>query len=124
MGSKSLYVGNLSYQSSEQELRDLFAAYNPTEVRIIADKGFGFVDVPEEKAAEAIAATNGINFGGRNIIVNEARPRGEHAGGGGYGGGSRGGYGGGNRGGYGGGNRGGGGFGGGNRGGGGRGRQF
>lgn len=115
MASKSLYVGNLSYQSSEQDVRDLFAAYEPGEVRIIPDKGFGFVDVPEDKAADAIAATNGVNLGGRNIIVNEARPRGERTGGGGggYGGGNRGG-GGGSRGGYG---------GGGNRGGGGGGRE-
>lgn len=88
MALKSLYVGNLSYQSSEQDVRDLFAAYDPGEIRIIPDKGFGFVDVPEDKAAEAIAATNGVNLGGRNIIVNEARPRGERSGGrGGYGGG-------------------------------------
>jgi len=91
MALKSLYVGNLSYQSSEEDVRELFAAYQPGEVRIIPEKGFGFVDVPEEKAAEAIAATNGVNFGGRNIIVNEARPRGERTGGAAYGGGSRGG---------------------------------
>lgn len=87
MASKSLYVGNLSYQSSEDDVRGLFSAYSPGEVRIIPDKGFGFVDVPEEKAADAIAATNGVNFQGRNLIVNEARPRGERTGGGGYGGG-------------------------------------
>ncbi|MGE5528362.1 MAG: RNA recognition motif domain-containing protein [Patescibacteria group bacterium] len=86
MASKSLYVGNLSYQSSEEDVRHLFAAYEPSDVRIIPDKGFGFVDVPEEKAADAIAATNGVEFQGRNIIVNEARPRGERTGGG-YGGG-------------------------------------
>ena len=97
MALKSLYVGNLSYQSTEQDVRDLFAAYDPGEIRIIPEKGFGFVDVPEEKAAEAIAATNGVNLGGRNIIVNEARPRGERAGRGGFDGGNRGGYGGGNR---------------------------
>ncbi|MCL6613748.1 MAG: RNA-binding protein, partial [Firmicutes bacterium] len=86
-----LYVGNLSYQSTEQDVRDLFAAYDPGAIRIIPEKGFGFVDVPEEKAAEAIAATNGANLGGRNIIVNEARPRGERAGRGSFGGGNRGG---------------------------------
>ncbi len=98
MASKSLYVGNLSYQSSEEDVRNLFAAYEPGEVRIIPDKGFGFVDVPEEKAADAIAATNGVSFMGRNLTVNEARPRGERTGGGGggySGGNNRGGGGGG-----------------------------
>lgn len=100
MASKSLYVGNLSYQSSEEDVRSLFAAYDPGEVRIIPDKGFGFVDIPEEKATDAITATNGVEFQGRNIIVNEARPRGERTGGGGggYGGGNRSGGGGGGRG--------------------------
>lgn len=101
MASKRLYVGNLSYQSSEQDVRDLFAAYDPGEVRIIPNKGFGFVDVPEEKAVEAIAATNGVDLGGRKIVVNEARPRGERTGGG-FGGSDhgrgRGGYASGNRG--------------------------
>lgn len=95
MGSKTLYVGNLSYQSTEEDVRQLFSAYDPGEVRIIPDKGFGFVDVPEDKAAEAIAAINGTNFQQRNLTVNEARPRGERSGGGNRGGG--GGYRGGNR---------------------------
>ena len=94
-------MGNLSYQSTEEDVRGLFAAFEPGEVRIIPDKGFGFVDVPEEKAADAIAALNGTSFQGRNLTVNEARPRGERTGGG-----SRGGYGsGGNRGSRGGGRR-------------------
>jgi len=108
--AKSLYVGNLPYSVTENDLKDLFAAFDPISVRLIGDKGFGFVDVPEEKAAEAIAAVNGKEIGGRQIVVNEARPRterggGERRGGGGFGGG--GGGGGGRRGG------GGGGFGGG-----------
>jgi RNA recognition motif-containing protein len=106
MMAKSLYVGNLSYSVTESKLRELFAAYNPIEVRLIGDKGFGFVDVPEDKAAEAIAAMNGREVEGRAITVNEARPRGERSGGGG--GGRGGGYGGG-------GGRGGGGGGGGRR---------
>lgn len=93
MADKSLYVGNLSYSMTESGLRELFAAYEPTAVRLIGDKGFGFVDVPAEKAAEAIAAMNGREVGGRDITVSEARPRrersdsGERRGGGGFGGG-------------------------------------
>ncbi|NIM04373.1 MAG: RNA-binding protein [Armatimonadetes bacterium] len=82
MASKSLYVGNLSYSTSESALRELFAEYAATEVRLIGDKGFGFVDVPEEKAADAIAALNGREVDGRALTVNEARPRSERGGGG------------------------------------------
>ncbi len=89
MADKSLYVGNLSYSATETTLRELFAEYEPSGVRLIGDKGFGFVDVPEEKAADAIAAMNGREVDGRAITVNEARPRPERSrgGGGGYGGG-------------------------------------
>lgn len=89
MATKSLYVGNLSYSTSESSLRALFAEYEPSEVRLIGDKGFGFVDVPEEKAADAIAAMNGRDVDGRAISVSEARPRSERrsAGGGGRSGG-------------------------------------
>ena len=113
MGAKSLYVGNLSYSMTEDELRDLFEPYGPvTEVRLVENRGFGFVDVPEEKAAEAIEAINGKDIGGRSLTVNEARPRSESRGGdrGGGGGGGRGfggGGGGGGRGGFGGGGGGG-----------------
>ena len=92
MAIKSLYVGNLSYSLTESSLRELFAEYEPTEARLIADKGFGFVDVPEEKAADAIAAMNGREVDGRAINVSEARPRRERGGGdrrGGFGGGGR-----------------------------------
>jgi RNA recognition motif-containing protein len=97
MASKSLYVGNLSYSVTEGALRELFAEYEPTEVRMIGDKGFGFVDVPAEKAADAIATMNGKVVEGRAITVNEARPRGERSGGGDRRGGGRpgGGFGGG-----------------------------
>jgi len=94
MANKSLYVGNLSYSVTESTLRELFAEYEPADVRLIGDKGFGFVDVPEEKAADAIAAMNGREIEGRAITVNEARPRGERRGGGdrgGFGGGGGGG---------------------------------
>lgn len=80
---KSLYVGNLSYSVTESALRELFAAYEPTEVRLISDKGFGFVDVLEEKAADAITDMNGREIEGRAITVSEARPRRERGGGGG-----------------------------------------
>jgi len=88
VADKSLYVGNLSYSATESTLRELFAEYEPSGVRLIGDKGFGFVDVPEEKAADAIAAMNGREVDGRAITVNEARPRTERGrGGGGFGGG-------------------------------------
>ena len=86
MAGKSLYVGNLSYSATESSLRTLFAAYDPSEVRLIGDKGFGFVDVPEDKAAEAILAMNGKDVDGRAINVSEARPRTERSSGGGGGG--------------------------------------
>ena len=99
MASKSLYVGNLSYSITESALRELFAEFQPTEVRLIGDKGFGFVDVPAESAQAAIDALNGREVDGRAITVNEARPRGEGGGGGGgrRGGGGGGGGGGGRR---------------------------
>jgi RNA recognition motif-containing protein len=93
MASKSLYVGNLPYSTTEDDLRNLFSAFDPIAVRLIGDKGFGFVDVSEEKAAAAIAEVNGREISGRQIVVNEARPKTERGGGGG----GRGGSGGGNR---------------------------
>lgn len=114
MANKSLYLGNLSYSSTEEEVRELLDPYGPVgDVRIIEGKGFGFADIPEENLQAAIDAINGQMFGGRTITVNEARPRQ------GGGGGGRGGYGGG-RGGYGGGGGRGGGYGGGGGGRGGR----
>ena len=92
LANKSLYVGNLPYSTTEDELRNLFDQFGPIEeVRVIQNKGFGFVDVPEENVAAAIEATNGKELGGRTLTVNEARPRTE----GGSRGGSRGGFGGG-----------------------------
>jgi cold-inducible RNA-binding protein len=92
MASKSLYVGNLPHGTNEEELKELFAQWDPADIRLIRDKGFGFVDVTEEKAAEAIAAMNGKDYKGRPLTVNEARPRGDRPGGdrrggGGFGGG-------------------------------------
>ncbi len=106
MANKSLYVGNMSYNTTESEIRTLFEPYGPiVEVRIIGDKGFGFVEIPEENMQAAIDATNGKELGGRTLTVNEARPKGERSGGGGGRGGGGGGRGGG---GYGGGGGGGG----------------
>jgi len=62
----------------------MFEPFGPiAEVRIIENKGFGFVDVPEENAEAAIEATNGKDLGGRTLTVNEARPRTERPRGGG-----------------------------------------
>lgn len=100
MANKSLYVGNMSYNTTEGDIRTLFEPFGPiAEVRIIGDKGFGFVEIPEEQMAAAIEATNGKELGGRTLTVNEARPKTERSGGGGRGygggGGRGGGYGGG-----------------------------
>ena len=108
-----LYVGNLPFQTSSDDLREHFAqAGNVESAQVVEDRmtgrsrGFGFVEMttPEEAAA-AIEQFNGKDFKGRNLTVNEARPRTDHGGGGG--GGNRGGYGGGGGGGYGGGGGGG-----------------
>lgn len=112
-----LYVGNLSFQTTSDELRDHFAqAGNVESASVVEDRmtgrsrGFGFVEMATaEEAAAAIEQLNGKEFGGRNLTVNEARPRTDRGPGGGYGGnrGGGGGYGGGGGGGgYGGGGRG------------------
>jgi RNA recognition motif-containing protein len=109
---KRMYVGNLSYQTTENDLAALFEQVGPVEsVNIITDrdsgrsKGFGFVEMSNEDVEKAIAQFNGTELNGRALTVNEARPREERSGGGrgGYGGGrDRGGRGGGGgRGGYG-----------------------
>jgi cold-inducible RNA-binding protein len=112
-----LYVGNLAYSVTEEQLRSLFEQVGETEkVTVITDretgrsKGFGFVEMAsDELAQEAIKRFNGFSFATRTLTVNEAKPREERPprGDGGFGGG-RGGYGGGDRGGYGGGGGGGG----------------
>jgi RNA recognition motif-containing protein len=94
MANKSLYVGNMSYNTTEEDLRGLFEPFGPiSEIRIIGDKGFGFVDIPEQNMQAAIDATNGKEVGGRTLTVNEARPRTERSSGGrggrGYSGGRR-----------------------------------
>ena|SRR5438552_3066771 len=105
--STKLFVGNLSFNATENQLQDLFAAYGPvTEVDMIMDKfsgkprGFAFITMETKEGADAaVQALHGKDLDGRALTVNEARPREERAprsggGGGGYGGGG-GGYGGG-----------------------------
>jgi RNA recognition motif-containing protein len=99
--SKKLYVGNLSFQTSESELDGLFGQIGPVEsVTIINDrdtgrsKGFGFVVMEDADADKAIQQLNGTEFNGRALTVNEARPMVKRDSGGG-GGGGRGGGGGG-----------------------------
>jgi len=90
LANKSLYVGNLTYSTTEDDLRELFEPYGPVgDARVVENRGFGFVDIPEENMAAAIEAINGKEVGGRTLTVNEARPRPERGGGGrgGYGGG-------------------------------------
>lgn len=113
----NIYIGNLSQETTEEEIRQAFQAFGQvTSVNIIKDKftglsrGFGFVEMANnEEAKAAMAGLNGKAIGGKNITVNEARPKTDKRGGGGFRGGHGGGYGGG------GGRRGGGGGGGGRR---------
>lgn len=79
----NIYVGNLSYGMSEQELRDAFGAYGDVaSVKILTDRetgrsrGFGFVEMPNQSEGEAaVTQLNGKELGGRALRVNEARPR-------------------------------------------------
>jgi RNA recognition motif-containing protein len=122
-----LYVGNLAFQTSSEDLQELFAQAGTVESASVVEdretgrsRGFGFVEMSSsEEGQKAIEQFNGKEFNGRNLTVNEARPREDRGGrGGGGGGGGRGGFGGGGGGGRGGGGGYGGG-GGGNRSGGG-----
>ncbi len=94
-----IYVGNLPFRTNTEELRDLFAEHGEVQDCVIPvdrdsgrSRGFGFVDMDDEEARNAITALDGYDMDGRQLRVNEARPRG---GGGGGGGGYRGGGGGG-----------------------------
>jgi len=80
--SKNIYVGNLPWSSTEDDVRNAFAEYGEVHsVKLISDRetgrprGFGFVEMDEEGGQAAIDALNGTNFGGRDIKVNEAKPR-------------------------------------------------
>ena len=95
MATKTMYVGNLPYGMTEDDVKELFAEWGPvSDVRLFADKGFAFVDVEDDKFADAVSAVNGRDFKGRALRVDEARPRRERSdrgGGGGFGGGGGGG---------------------------------
>jgi cold-inducible RNA-binding protein len=116
--SMKLYVGNLAFQTSSEDLQQLFSQAGTVESASVVEdretgrsRGFGFVEMAtSEEGQKAIEQFNGKEFNGRNLNVNEARPR-EDRGGRGGGGGGRGGGFGGNRGGGGGGRGGGGGYG-------------
>ncbi|MBP6789126.1 MAG: RNA-binding protein [Candidatus Promineofilum sp.] len=106
--TKKVYVGNLSFGATEDQVRDLFSEFGEIQsIAMINDRdtgrfrGFAFVEMEDSAANAAIKALNGKEVDGRELSVNEARPREERSGGGGgYGGGNRsggGGYGGGNR---------------------------
>ena len=95
---KNIFVGNLSFNTAEDELRQLFESYGQVDrVSILTDRetgrsrGFAFVEMANaEEGEKAIAGLNGTQVGGRTINVNEARPKAERAGGGGGGRGDRG----------------------------------
>ena len=81
--NQKLYVGNLSYATTDQELQDLFAQHGTVQsANVVTDRytgrsrGFGFVEMGSgEEAQQAIEALNGTDFQGRNLVVNEARPK-------------------------------------------------
>jgi RNA recognition motif-containing protein len=103
---KNIYVGNLAYDATEDQVRGIFEQYGPVDrVSIITDRdtgqprGFAFVEMSDDDSAgKAMEALNGTNLGGRNLTVNEARPKADRprrdGGGGGRGGFNRGGGGG------------------------------
>lgn len=94
MSQNKLYVGNMSFNSSEDDIRDAFAAYGSvTSVNIITDRetgrprGFAFVEMGSDSEAQAaVQAMDGQDLGGRNLKVNIAKPRESRGGGGGGGG--------------------------------------
>jgi RNA recognition motif-containing protein len=91
----NIYVGNLAYSVTEEDLKRTFEAYGQVETaNVIKDqysnqsKGFGFVEMPDQAEAQAaISALNGKDLNGRTLTVNEARPRADKNRGGGFGGG-------------------------------------
>ena len=80
--SKSIYVGNLPWSATEDQVRNLFSQYGTVNsVNLVSDRetgrarGFGFVEMPEDDAAAAIQALDGSSMDGRNLKVNEAQPK-------------------------------------------------
>jgi RNA recognition motif-containing protein len=99
MQGKKLYIGNLAYNTTAEELKELLSQYGTvSDIRIIGDKGFGFAEMSTQQEAEKVKdELDGHDFKGRPLKVDEARkPAGKpgRSGGGGYGGGGGGGYGG------------------------------
>jgi len=90
---KNLYVGNLAFSTTEEQIREMFQPYGAIEkINVVRDqdsgqpRGFAFVEMTsDEEAGKAIIAVNGTTVGGRALIVNEARPKVERGGGGGGG---------------------------------------
>ena len=87
--TQRIYVGNLPFTSTENDVRDLFAQYGevidcalPTDRETGRPRGFGFIEMENEDATKAIQALNGQEFDGRILNVNEARPRDREGGGG------------------------------------------
>jgi RNA recognition motif-containing protein len=98
-GTVNIYVGNLPYQMTEEELRQTFEAFGSVKAAsILIDRetgrprGFGFIEMSDEDGARAIQELNGKQVMGRTLTVNEARPRAGGGGGGGFSGGGGGGY--------------------------------
>lgn len=88
---KSIYVGNIPFKATEEDLESLFGQYGVVEsVKFIKDResgkfrGFGFVEMNEDDADKAISAISGLNFMGRNLKVNPAKPRGQRESRGGF----------------------------------------
>jgi len=88
MDLMKLYVGNLPYNISDDQLNDQFARFGtPDSARVITDrdsgrsKGFGFVEFSDEEQANQALSLDGTEFGGRNLTVNEARPKNDNGGG-------------------------------------------
>ncbi len=86
--SKKIYVGNLPFSASESEIRELFEPHGTVHsVNLVEDRltgrprGFGFVEMDDDAADKAIAALQGTSLGGRDLNINEARPRPEQSGG-------------------------------------------
>ena len=82
-----LYIGNLSFNTTEQQLESMFTEHGPVQsAALVMDRdtgrprGFGFVEMSDECAVAAMAALNGTSVDGRDLIVSEARPRGEKVG--------------------------------------------
>jgi RNA recognition motif-containing protein len=95
--SKRIYVGNLPFTATEDQIRDLFEPHGTvSSISLVEDRetgrprGFGFIEMDDSGAEAAISSINGTDMGGRALNVNEARPR--NSGGGGGGGGDRGGW--------------------------------